>query len=105
MMNIGPGSVLRLRNVRTYGSVPSMIQTKTRLYRADLSPSGTNSNCVVGFSPYELVNKSGEKAGKELDTTKALNQLGWLSERQLRKAGVSEKALAKAREQSDERTD
>lgn len=87
---IGPGHILRLREIRNYGQDPRTWIS----YRPDNERSAARKQVfvavLVGTEPYQLADDKGT-----LDVKAALNEMGWFNEDQLKKAGVSKRAMAK----------
>lgn len=91
-----PGDLVRLRNMRVY----SADGRSTFEYVPDRERSAAYKKVFVclllGIEPFQLVDKNGKPKLKAMEPVKELNRLGWLSERQLIKAGVSPETIEAA---------
>jgi len=80
------GDIIRVRNVRTYGSDPRNYFE----WRPDNEKARDLKRVfvmlVLGTEGFELVNRKGERVMAPLDAELALNRLGWWSSDQIEKA-------------------
>lgn len=76
-MNMKPGDVVRLRNVRSYHADPrNWLEFRPDNHK-DRASKRVFVCVVLGTEGFELVNKKGEKVMEPLNVEQAMNDLGW----------------------------